>query len=195
MSSNSELMRAEGKGRASQEALIDRLLRLLSSVRFGIVMITLMVVSCFLGMGIIQSNVEGFDTYYASLTNSEKLVYAALGLFNVYSTWWFQSLLALTSLTIILASIDHFPAAWRYVVQPKKVALAPYIRKQMVHDVVELDGDSQDAIGERLLAFLRSKGLKGEVTRKGDALHVFAQRGVLNRLGPYFIHVSLLTIF
>jgi cytochrome c biogenesis protein len=92
-------------------------------------------------MAIMQSNVQGFETYYATLTNSEKLVFTTLGLFNVYSTWWFQTLLALTSLAIILASIDHFPGAWRYVTKPKKVALAPYIRRQSEHAALALPGE------------------------------------------------------
>src|ERR1041385_2799067 len=102
MSSNSEAIRTEAKVAARRGPLLDRLLRLLSSVRFGLVMLALLVISCFLGMGIMQANVQGFETYYATLTNSEKLVYTKLGLFNVYGTWWFQSLLALTSLCIIL---------------------------------------------------------------------------------------------
>jgi cytochrome c biogenesis protein len=158
-------------------------------------MLALLVVSCFLGMAIMQSNVQGFDTYYETLTNSEKLVFTTLGLFNVYGTWWFQTLLALTSLSIILASIDHFPGAWRYISRPKKVALAPYVRNQPVNATLSLPGETQEAVAERILSFLRDKRLKGEITRKGDTVHVFAQSGVWNRIGPYFIHVSLLMIF
>jgi len=175
--------------------LIDRLLRVLSSVRFGLVMLGLLILACFLGMAIMQSNVQGFETYYATLTNSEKLLFTKLGLFNVYGTWWFQALLALTSLSIILASIDHFPAAWRYVTKPKTVALAPYIRKQTPNAKIELEGESQEAIAHRIAAFLKSRGLRPTVTPKGDAVYVFAQRGAWNRLGPYFIHIALLTIF
>jgi cytochrome c biogenesis protein len=195
MTSNTEATRAEAAGRVSNEPLIDRLLRVLSSVRFGLLMLGLLVLSCFLGMAIMQSNVQGFETYYETLTNSEKLIFTKFGLFNVYGTIWFQALLALTSLSIILASIDHFPAAWRYVTRPKTVALAPYIRRQSDTATVSLAGESQDAVAERVLAFLKGRRLRGSLTKKGDAVYVFAQSGVLNRLGPYFIHVALLTIF
>jgi cytochrome c biogenesis protein len=195
MTSNTEVSRADVAARASREPLIDRLLRLLSAVRFGLVLLGLLVLACFLGMAIMQSNVQGFETYYETLTNSEKLVYTTLGLFNVYGTWWFQALLALTSLSIILASIDHFPAAWRYVTKPKKVALAPYIRRQADHATIALPGESQEEVAGRIQAFLAKRRLKGEVTRKGDSVYVFAQSGASNRLGPYFIHLALLTIF
>jgi cytochrome c biogenesis protein len=195
MTSNTEATRAEAAGRTRSEPLIDRLLRLLSAVRFGLVMLGLLILSCFLGMAIMQSNVQGFDTYYETLTNSEKLVFTSLGLFNVYATWWFQGLMALTSLAIILASIDHFPAAWRYVTRPKTVALAPYIRRQSDNATIEMKGESAEKIADNILSFLKSKRLRGEITKKGDSVYVFAQSGVLNRLGPYFIHVALLTIF
>jgi cytochrome c biogenesis protein len=37
--------------------------------------------------------------------------------------------------------------------------------------------------------------LKATVTEKGTRTFVFAQRGAWNRLGAYFVHVALLTIF
>lgn len=198
MSSNSEVIAAEAKGpksKAASEPVIDRILRVLSSVRFGLTMLTLLIVSCFLAMFIFQENVDGFEEYYATLTNSEKIVYNALGLFRVYGTWWFQTLLALTSLSIILASIDYFPGAWKYLTAPKKVASVPYVRRQPFNAEIELEGEAAGEVARSILDYLKGKGLRGEITEKGEVVHVFAQRGAWNRLSPYFVHVSLLTIF
>jgi cytochrome c biogenesis protein len=198
MSSNTEVLGADAdaaKAKSSKEPYIDRVLRLLSSVKFGLTMLGFLILSCFLGMFIYQQNVDGFEEYYATLTNSEKLIFTALGLFNVYGTWWFQTLLALTSLSIILASIDYFPGAWKYVSSPKRIASVPYVRRQPVHAELELQGASQEAIADDVVRYLRGKGLKGGAERKGDVVHVFAQRGAWNRLSPYVVHVSLLTVF
>jgi cytochrome c biogenesis protein len=177
------------------EAGLDGVLRLLSSVRFGIVLLALLILGCFLGMAVMQSNVSGFEEYYATLTNSEKIVFNALGLFNVYATWWFQLLLAMVSLTIILASIDHFPAAWRYVSRPKYVASIPYIKRQQVHEAIRMEGDSQEEIAGRIKDFLQKAGLRARVQEKGGLIHVFGQRNAWNRLGAYFVHIALLVIF
>ncbi len=56
-------------------SFVTRTLNLLSSVRFGVTLLVLLVVACMIGMLIMQQNVEGFDKYYAQLTPSQKLLY------------------------------------------------------------------------------------------------------------------------
>ena len=63
--------------------LLNRVLNFLSSVRFGVVMLCVLVLMSLIGMLIVQQNVNGFDTYFASLTPAEKLVYGTLGLFDI----------------------------------------------------------------------------------------------------------------
>ena len=68
--------------KANQQAstsILDRGLRLLSSVRFGIIMLMLLLVCCILGMVIMQQNVEGFRAYYAKLTPATRSLYESLG--------------------------------------------------------------------------------------------------------------------
>ena len=118
MSPAEETIQGRDADPAKAKPIGDRLLDFLSSVRFGVTLLCILVVLSMIGMLIIQQNVEGFDAYYASLTPAEKLFYGSLGFFNIYYAWYFKALLLILSLNIILASIDHFPAAWAYVVKP-----------------------------------------------------------------------------
>ncbi len=59
-------------------------------MRLGVVQLCILVVFAMLGMLIMQQNVEGFDAYYVSLTPAERLVYGALGLFDIYHSWYFN---------------------------------------------------------------------------------------------------------
>ena len=60
-------------------SIIDRSLRLLSSVRFGIIMLLLLLICCMIGMLVMQQNVEGFRVYYAKLTPATRNLYESLG--------------------------------------------------------------------------------------------------------------------
>ncbi len=100
-------------------APVNRILDFLSLVKFGVILLCILVVLSMLGMLIIQQNVSGFDAYYAGLTPAEKTVFAALGLFDIYHSWYYNLLLLVLSLNIVLASIDRFPSAWSYVSKPK----------------------------------------------------------------------------
>src|ERR1044072_4667378 len=93
---------------------ITKLLNLLSSVRFGVTLLVLLVIACMTGMLIMQQSVEGFDKYYAELTPSQQLLYGTLGFFDIYHSWYFNLLLLVLSLNIVLASIDRFPKAWTF---------------------------------------------------------------------------------
>jgi len=98
-----------------RESLVSRLLTLLSSVRLGVSLLVLLGLACFIGMLIMQQNVDGFSNYFQTLTPAQRLVYGKLGLFDIYHAWYFNALLCLLSLNIVLASIDRFPKTWTVV--------------------------------------------------------------------------------
>lgn len=176
-------------------SIVTRFLNLLSSVRFGVTLLILLVIACMIGMLVMQQNVEGFDKYFAELTPSQKLLYGTLGFFDIYHSWYFNALLLVLSLNIVLASIDRFPKAWTYISRPKLDASAKWLLGQPQHATLKLQGTSRNAVAERIAGACRSVGLKPVITEKGNRTFVFAQRGAWNRLGAYAVHVGLLTIF
>ena len=107
------------KSKPSVWKAIDFVLDILSSVPFGLVMLMLLISACMTGMLIQQQELETFPAYYAALTPAEKLIYGKLGFFDIYHATYFNILLLLMSLAIILTSIDHFPAAWSFVAKKK----------------------------------------------------------------------------
>lgn len=178
----------------AHESVIDQGLRLLSSVRFGIIMLMLLLVCSVLGMVIMQQNVEGFREYYARLAPSQRNMYETLGLFDIYHSWYFTFILAVTGLNIVLSSIDRFPAAWAYIRKPKLEASPKFINAQMFNRSAEASGEPE-AIAESIAAKWRKAGLRARINREANHCTVFAQRNAWNRLGAYVVHVGLLTIF
>lgn len=173
----------------------DRILNFLSSVRFGVVLLVILVLLAFLGMIIVQQNVQGFDAYYVSLTPAEKIVYGWLSLFDIYHSWYFNFLLLILSLNIILASIDHFPKSWTYISRPKLDASRKWLLGQKQNDIVHLQGTDEQAVAEKIKSVFEANGLKAIITQKKGKLFVFGESGRWNRLGAYVVHVFLLTLF
>ena len=172
-----------------------RAMDLLSSVRFGVVLLVLLAGACVVGMLIVQVNMDGFDKYYAALTPSQRLLYGALGFFDIYHTWYFNAMLLVLSLNIILSSIDFFPKAWTYVSRKKLDASAHWLSGQEQHATLTLEAESAESIAERIGQAARAVNLKACVSEKDGTTFVFAERGAWNRLGAYAVHVALLTIF
>jgi len=221
MSVAEKTLKSQAKGQAAAAikprtvSLIDRVINFLSSVRFGVVLLCLLVLLSLIGMLIIQQNVNGFDAYYASLTPAEKLVYGSLGLFDIYHSWYFNALLLVLSLNIVLTSIDHFPKAWTYISKPKSSATRDWIGKQKQSAVIVIQGASKQAAADKINHVFKSIGFNSRIVESTGSsyaldehgnknyseiisqthLYVFGESGKWNRLGAYIVHVFLLTLF
>jgi len=179
----------------SQESLFSRFLKLLCSVRLGVTLLSLLGLACFIGMIIMQQSVDGFDRYFAALAPAQRLVYGKLGLFDIYHSWYFNVLLCLVSLNIILASIDRFPKTWTFVSKPSLTVPVRWLRDQKQTAELSMAG-SGESVTERISTAMKKSGWrKVAVTEKNGRTFVFGQSGIWNRFGAYAVHVGLLTIF
>ncbi|MEP7213989.1 MAG: cytochrome c biogenesis protein ResB, partial [Acidobacteriota bacterium] len=181
--------------KSAVSSLLSGALKLLCSVRFGVTLLCLLALACFLGMIVMQQSVDGFENYYAALTPAQRLVYGNLDLFNIYHSWYFNVLLCVLSLNIVLASIDRFPKTWVYVSKPQTTVPIRWLTEQKDGVVFELKG-SVDTFRTKAEELLKNVGWKKTRTaEKNGRTYVFAESGVWNRFGAYAVHVGLLTIF
>src|SRR5690349_1988861 len=86
--SASEVTGAVGSSGSAVGTAIDSILKLLSSVRFGLVMLGTLLTCCMIGMLIMQVSVEGFQKYYSELSPAKRLVFGSLGFFDIYHAWY-----------------------------------------------------------------------------------------------------------
>ncbi|MGI8494420.1 MAG: cytochrome c biogenesis protein ResB, partial [Pyrinomonadaceae bacterium] len=177
------------------QPLFNRFLDFLSSVRFGIALLISLVVFSLLGMLIVQQNVNGFEPYFASLTPAEKYLFGSLGLFDIYHSWYFNALLLILSLNIVLASIDRFPSAWTFISRPKLDASRHWLLGQKQNAVVSVRGNDEKEVVETVVSAFKNISLKYRITEKKGKTYIYGERGKWNRLGAYFVHVALLTLF
>ncbi len=178
-----------------REGLLSRFLALVCSVRLGVTLLVLLGLACLIGMLIMQQNVEGFETYFAELTPAQRLVYGNLGFFDIYHAWYFNALLALVSLNIILASIDRFPKTWRIAVKPKLTVPMHWLREQKGSVSFTVKGEKESVVNTTKET-LKNSGFRNiSVNEKNGRTFVFGESGRWNRFGAYAVHVGLLTIF
>jgi len=189
-----------GKSEISQtqrqrESVVSRFIRFSCSVRLGVSLLILLATACFIGMIVMQQNVDGFERYFADLTPSQRLVYGSLGIFDIYHSWYFNTLLAALSINIILASIDRFPKSWTFISKPNISVPLRWLREQKQTAELTINAEG-DAAAERLSTQLKKSGWrKIRRTEKNGKLYLMGESGAWNRLGAYPVHVALLTIF
>lgn len=177
------------------ESLFSRFLKLLCSVKLGVTLLVLLGFACFIGMVVMQQNVDGFDRYFLELTPAQRLVYGSLGLFNIYHVWYFNVLLGVLSLNIVLASIDRFPKTWLFVSKPNLTVPLRWLREQKQTADLTLNGTAEE-VADQIKASMKKAGWRNiAAAEKGDRTFIFGQSGAWNRFGAYAVHVGLLTIF
>lgn len=170
------------------------LLDLVSSVRFGLVLLILIIAVSMIGMLVPQHNVPTFEAYYVRLTPFKQALFNVLDLFDVYGSWYFSSLIFLLALNIILSSADQLPKTWKLIRRPPVSPSASWIESQPSASVLITTEDRESVI--RQLEFgLRKQGWRLiTVTVEKDRTVLFAESGAWNRLGAYAVHVALLII-
>jgi cytochrome c biogenesis protein len=179
----------------SGESFLTRFLKLICSVRLGVILLILLGLACFIGMIIMQQSVEGFERYFLELTPAQRLVYGKMGLFDIYHAWYFNALLAILSLNIILASIDRFPKTWPFLSKPNITVPVRWLRDQQQNAEVEFAG-AADQVKLRITLAMKNNGWRDIRTAdKGGQTFILGQSGTWNRFGAYAVHVGLLTIF
>lgn len=215
MSAIEESIKTKDISKSKGVPILNQILDFLSSVRFGIVLLCILVFLSILGMLFIQQNVQGFEASYALRTPAEKLIYGALGLFDIYNSWYYTGLLLMLSLNIILASIDRFPSAWKYISEPKLTATRGFLLNQKDNAVIGLEGNGEKEIAGKISEAFEQNGFKPRVTEESISsyatdesgkkdfsrtetkqyFYVFGERGKWNRMGAYIVHVFLLILF
>lgn len=174
-----------------------RTIKILADLRLAIALLLLIALFSISGTVIEQGRSLGF--YQANYPEQPALfgfltwrVIGLLGLDHVYRTWWFLALLVLLAASLTACSFTRqlptLKAArrWRYYEKPanfNKLALSAELAKGSI---------------ERLLPLLNERGYKtfteAEQSGQSGQIALYARKGLVGRIGPIVVHISLLLI-
>ncbi|HXZ81943.1 MAG TPA: cytochrome c biogenesis protein ResB [Terriglobales bacterium] len=171
---------------------VQRVYRIFASVKTGIILLIVLGIVAATGTFILQRPIT--DPQQIERTYSPQTLYwlDKLGLTDVFHAWWFLALMTLLAITIVCASIDRWPQAWKRFAhcyrypEPHFRAVLPLQQKIPIHN-------ADFALDVAARAF-RQAGLKPQqvVTEKQRSL--YAEKNRLSVFGVYIVHASLLLI-
>ncbi|WP_276351749.1 cytochrome c biogenesis protein ResB [Cohnella caldifontis] len=190
-------MRYDGVARRSQKAnpdLLDRVWNFFSSVKVAVWLIVLTLIGASLGTIYPQENTflnlqtyQEFHDYYKEHYGTAGVVYHALGLSRVYSSWWFIGLLVMIGTSLVICSLDRVLPLYRALSKQQIRKHMQFIsRQQVTYSGPEPVNKEAwlDSFGKEL------KRKRYKVWRDGDAL--MAEKNRFSRWGPYINHIGLI---
>jgi cytochrome c biogenesis protein len=206
---------AEAKDSRKEKSIVDDFLKLLSSVKFGIALLVLLMIFSMIGTFVVQEGTSDFQKFFESLTPAEESLYRTLGFFDIYHAWYFNLLLLTLALNIILATIDRAPGYWHFFVKPKFTATENYTRFQPWYAQFKIsskDGSAEISkkVSEQVKQVLmpswtllfgplapslaKLSSIRFRFTEENHGTTIFIERGVWNRYAFCLVHIGLLAI-
>ncbi|WP_419961890.1 cytochrome c biogenesis protein ResB [Psychrobacillus sp. BM2] len=188
-------MRYEGSARRSQtynKTIIDKVWNFFSSVKVGMWIIVAILIAAAIGTILPQvfyvpaTNETDIAAYYERIYGWFGTLYYKLGLSDLYSSWWFQALVGMLGISLIIASLDRVIPLYKSLKKQKTKRHFSFLKRQRVFGIGKADV-TEDSL---LKAEEKLKELNYNVKREGNA--ILAERGRFSRWGPYVNHLGLI---
>ncbi|MBA4392895.1 MAG: hypothetical protein C0407_05015, partial [Desulfobacca sp.] len=163
-----------------------------ASVKLALVLLITLAITSVLGTVLPQGEpLEFYKQGYSRVTGT---VITFFQLYDMYHSWWFQWLLFLLAVNLIVCSLKRFSATWKVIkASPRAVSDSlfeslPFHQKFFVN---EYPFDSQTWIQ----ALLGGHFGKPAVLPSSEGQAFYLEKGRFSRFGVYVVHLSVLVIF
>lgn len=164
---------------------------LVSSMRFAISLLTLISIAAIIGTVLKQN--EPMPNYVNQFGPFWFEVFAKLGLYSVYSSWWFLLTLIVLILSTGLCVLRNGPKMVRDMRSWREHVREDSLRN--FHHKLEWQATMPAlALAEQSAARLRHDGYATKLVEKEGGVLVAAKKGAANKFGYIFAHLSIIVI-
>lgn len=125
----------------------------------------------------------------------EKLfrVFWLFDLFDMYHSWWFQFLLLLMTLNLLVCSLDRLSSTWRVIFPRKPVFNRAQFEKLPGRRSFTASGTPEELLA-RYQPLLARRFRRSRLETTADGGVIFAEKGRWSRLGAYVVHIGVLLL-
>jgi cytochrome c biogenesis protein len=177
----------------------DRIWSLFASVKFAIVIFSLISLTAIIGTILEQRaeparNIKILAKLFGeSVAPSLYSTLEKLGFIDMYHSWWFIAFLILFSANIIICSVDRLPRIWKLIREPLKPMAAEHFETAPIKRDVLLKG-KPDKVKEIVTSSIKTIGFHYEESKEDRGYQFYSQKGNYTRLGVYITHLSIILI-
>jgi len=178
---------------AATKSPLRRFWETIGAIKTGVILLILTVIVAAAGTVILQRPTTEAEDIQRAYSPQMLRVLDAVGLTDVFHAWWFVLLLALVSVSIVSASIQRFPNAWRYYARPYKSPNDSFRKALALHTEIPIDNEDRAlAVAEK--AFQKA-GWRPERIVRENSFSLFGERHRISEMAVYIVHASLQLIF
>jgi cytochrome c biogenesis protein len=159
-----------------------------ASIRLSVVLLLVIAVASILGTVIPQN--ESVQAYVMQFGVAGYRILDALDVFDMYSSWWFQALLLLLVINIIVCSIERLPVTLK-ALSKKGPARNPSMFRNLKGKVTFETVMGMDVLREACGKL--ATGGEG-LQETGEGFYIIGEKGRWTRFGVYAVHLSIVLL-
>ncbi len=164
---------------------------LISSMRFAISLLTLIAIASVIGTVLKQN--EPMPNYVNQFGPFWFEVFNKLGLYSVYSAWWFLLIMAFLVVSTSLCIVRNTPKMLRDMRSWRENVREQSLRN--FHHKMEWSASApHDLLAKQLAERVAADGYQVKLVEKQEAVLVAAKRGAGNKWGYIFAHTAIVVI-
>lgn len=176
-----------------EQSIPKRIYRTFANLRTGIILLILTVIAAATGTFILQRPMTDPDKMAQAYSPTTLYWLDRFTLTDVFHAWWFATLLGLVSISIIFASIDRWPNAWRFYARPYRRP-DPHFRAVLPNHTELPIADAKSALHAAEKA-MHAHHWKTERVVDSDQVSLYSEKHRFSVMAVYVVHTSLLLIF
>ncbi len=177
------------KKNESNTGFLKKIWKFFTSVKLTVIILLLLAVTSIIGTVIPQK--ENPAAYLKEYGESLYRIFSAFDIFDMYHSWWFQFILIMLIINIVVCSIDRLSKTWKilFVKKPlfniSKFRAIPE-REEFVdkRPCLDLENIYKQTVSKR---FGYSR-----VEKTDNGFCVFGEKGRWTRIGVYIVHLSII---
>jgi cytochrome c biogenesis protein len=170
---------------------IDSLWKFFASVKLTVVVLLSLAATSIIGTVVPQNQAPA--DYLKAYGEFVFRIFSVLDIFDMYHSWWFQLLLLLLTVNIVICSVDRLSATWS-IIFPGLPRFNPSRFRKLKNQQTFRTRRSADEVKALVAPMLAKSFRYREVLDTDGGYMLFAEKGRLTRLGVYAVHSSILLL-
>jgi cytochrome c biogenesis protein len=172
-------------------SFFNQLWKTFASVKLTIFLLLTLAATSIIGTLIPQN--EAPAAYVQAFGEFLYRLFALLGLFDMYHSWWFRALILLLVGNIVICSIDRLQATWKIIfVRNPRFNITRY--RQLKNKVDYNDAGDADQLKNRYQPVIARRFRYHRVEDTDDGFAIYGESGRWTRLGVYVVHFSVVLL-
>ena len=174
---------------AQRVSLVDSLWEFFASVKLTVILLIFLAATSVIGT-LIPQNADP-ASYMRAFGDVTYRLLQVFDIFDMYYSWWFQTLIAILALNITVCTIKRWPQIWK-MVSSSHIAKGGLATKKPLIELSDIR--SPEKLESLYLNYIQIKFRNHRIESEQSGFRLFAEKGRWTRLGVPAVHLSIVII-